>query len=167
MKIFKSTKLLKDPFTKSRKMSLFQLLNGMKVVKLYAWEEPFEERINHLRKEEIRLLKKVCMASRLIDIFNATGPFLVRVFQISVAYVYFLGSDGLIHMFHPSVRRQCADSVDRVRVSDSLQSAQTTNANIRTTHQHFRAGTIYFSPSFYVILHLEKISYFIINSQAH
>ncbi|PAV65493.1 hypothetical protein WR25_24045 [Diploscapter pachys] len=71
-----------------------ELLNGMKVVKLYAWEEPFEERINHLRKEEIRLLKKVCMASRLIDIFNATGPFLVAM--ASFTCFIFLSEDNVL-----------------------------------------------------------------------
>lgn len=30
------------------------MLSGMKVIKLYAWEAAFEEKIEKLRKEEVR-----------------------------------------------------------------------------------------------------------------
>lgn len=37
-------------------VDLFQVLNGIKLIKLYAWEEAFEENINVLRKKEVRLI---------------------------------------------------------------------------------------------------------------
>ncbi|CAB3401241.1 unnamed protein product [Caenorhabditis bovis] len=56
-----------------------ELLNGIKVVKLYAWEEKFEKKINELRLKEVRMLRNVCILSRIVDIANATSPFLVAV----------------------------------------------------------------------------------------
>uniref|UniRef100_A0A8R1HNH1 Uncharacterized protein n=1 Tax=Caenorhabditis japonica TaxID=281687 RepID=A0A8R1HNH1_CAEJA len=55
------------------------MLNGIKVVKLYAWEESFEEQINRLRAKEVKMLRNVCILSRIVDIANAASPFLVAI----------------------------------------------------------------------------------------
>ena len=43
----------------TRMKQMTEILPGMKVLKLYAWEWPFMERINQLRNKEISLLKIV------------------------------------------------------------------------------------------------------------
>lgn len=35
-------------------INIVQVLNGIKLIKLYAWEEAFEEKINALREQEVR-----------------------------------------------------------------------------------------------------------------
>ena len=35
-----------------------EILNGIKVIKMYAWEKPFAKLVNQARREEIKLLKK-------------------------------------------------------------------------------------------------------------
>ena len=35
---------------------------GIKAIKLYAWEEPFRDRINHLRYVELEQIRCVCAA---------------------------------------------------------------------------------------------------------
>uniref|UniRef100_A0A1I7XAT7 ABC transmembrane type-1 domain-containing protein n=1 Tax=Heterorhabditis bacteriophora TaxID=37862 RepID=A0A1I7XAT7_HETBA len=60
-----------------------ELLNGVKIVKLYAWEETFEKKITALRNEEVRLLKWVSVAGRMIDAANAAAPFLVALASLT------------------------------------------------------------------------------------
>ncbi|CAD6196013.1 unnamed protein product [Caenorhabditis auriculariae] len=50
---------------------------------LYAWEESFEKKINELRAEEVRLLRNVCVLSRIVDVANAASPFLVAIASFS------------------------------------------------------------------------------------
>ncbi|CAJ0582005.1 unnamed protein product, partial [Mesorhabditis spiculigera] len=56
-----------------------EVLNGMKLIKLYAWEEAFEREINKLRAEEVRILKKMNMTGRLVDSINSAAPYLVAM----------------------------------------------------------------------------------------
>lgn len=65
---------LKDERTKM----VNEVLNGMKVIKLYAWETPMEEHINEIRKKELHLIMKSGMAKNIIDSFNVISPFLVK-----------------------------------------------------------------------------------------
>ncbi|KAJ1363017.1 hypothetical protein KIN20_022766 [Parelaphostrongylus tenuis] len=68
---------LKDERTKM----VNELLNGIKVVKLYAWEIPMEEHINEIRRKELILLKKINLTRSIIDCFNTSSPFLVALFS--------------------------------------------------------------------------------------
>jgi ABC-type multidrug transport system fused ATPase/permease subunit len=43
----------------SRTKLMDELLNGMKIVKLYAWEEPFIEKVRAIRDREMKTLKKM------------------------------------------------------------------------------------------------------------
>ncbi|CAB3397220.1 unnamed protein product [Caenorhabditis bovis] len=68
---------LKDERTKM----VNEVLNGMKVVKLYAWEIPMEEHIENIRKKELRLIKKAAIVRNTLDSFNTASPFLVALFS--------------------------------------------------------------------------------------
>ena len=46
-------------FKDKRSKLMDEILNGMKVLKLYAWEQPFEKTVNRIRDRETRELKKV------------------------------------------------------------------------------------------------------------
>jgi hypothetical protein len=64
---------LKDERTKM----VNEVLNGIKVIKLYAWEIPMEEVITRLRNKEIMFIKKAAFLRSLSDMINTASPFLV------------------------------------------------------------------------------------------
>ncbi|EGT32255.1 hypothetical protein CAEBREN_05120 [Caenorhabditis brenneri] len=58
-----------------------EVLNGIKVVKLYAWEVPMEAHIERIRERELALIKKSAMVQNILDSFNTASPFLVALFS--------------------------------------------------------------------------------------
>lgn len=54
-----------------------EILNGVKVIKLYAWEPPMEEVVEQIRCKELYLIQKVGLIRALIDTFNTSSPFFV------------------------------------------------------------------------------------------
>ena len=54
-----------------------EILNGVKVIKLYAWEQPMEEAVENIRKRELALVRKAGLVRSLADSFNTASPFLV------------------------------------------------------------------------------------------
>ncbi|CAJ0944757.1 unnamed protein product, partial [Mesorhabditis belari] len=56
-----------------------EVLSGIKLIKLYAWEEAFEEKINKMREDEVYQLRKAALVGRAVDAANAAAPFLVAV----------------------------------------------------------------------------------------
>ncbi|KAK6762893.1 hypothetical protein RB195_023553 [Necator americanus] len=56
-----------------------EVLNGIKVIKLYAWEEPMEKVISDLREKELSLIRKAALLRTLSDMFNSASPFLVAL----------------------------------------------------------------------------------------
>ncbi|PAV81016.1 hypothetical protein WR25_06937 [Diploscapter pachys] len=68
---------LKDERTKM----VNEVLNGIKVIKLYAWEIPMEEHIDNIRQKELALIRKSAMVRNVIDSFNTSSPFLVAFFS--------------------------------------------------------------------------------------
>ncbi|VDK67605.1 unnamed protein product [Litomosoides sigmodontis] len=56
-----------------------EILNGVKVIKLYAWEPPMEEVVEQIRCKELHLIQKVGLIRALIDTFNTSSPFLVAM----------------------------------------------------------------------------------------
>ncbi|KAK6027593.1 ABC transporter, ATP-binding protein, partial [Ostertagia ostertagi] len=60
---------LKDERTKM----VNEVLNGIKVVKLYAWELPMEELINEIRRKELVLLRKSFLVRNVMDSFNTAS----------------------------------------------------------------------------------------------
>ena len=69
----------------SRMKQMTEMLSGIKVLKLYAWEFPFMERINQIRNKEINLLKTmVKLYVCCINFTFACSPFLVTVTVFAV-----------------------------------------------------------------------------------
>lgn len=69
------TQLMKDK--DSRTKLLNEVLNGIKVLKLYAWEESFLEKINFYRNKELVSLRKLMIIfSIILFVFNC-APFFV------------------------------------------------------------------------------------------
>ncbi|GMT26202.1 hypothetical protein PFISCL1PPCAC_17499, partial [Pristionchus fissidentatus] len=61
-----------------------EVLNGIKLIKLYAWEEAFEEKINALREQEVQFLRRIGLLGRVVDAGNAAAPFVVAVASFSL-----------------------------------------------------------------------------------
>lgn len=64
-----------------------EILNGIKVLKLYAWEPSFEEQISAIRMKEIALLRKAAMYNAFTEFIWGLAPFLVS-FASFTTYVY-------------------------------------------------------------------------------
>ena len=56
-----------------------EVLNGIKVIKLYAWEPPMEKVITQLRNNELSLIRKSAFLRTLSDMLNSAVPFLVAL----------------------------------------------------------------------------------------
>lgn len=56
-----------------------EILNGMKVLKLYAWEPSFEGNIKNIRTGEVELLKVMAIYSSVTFFFWTITPFLVAL----------------------------------------------------------------------------------------
>lgn len=54
-----------------------EILNGIKVLKFYAWEKSFLERINKFRSKELEALRAEAMISALIVFTYVCAPFLI------------------------------------------------------------------------------------------
>lgn len=55
-----------------------ELLRGVKVIKMYAWEESFMQRINSIRKKELTIMRRAAYVNAFISALNQCSPFLVR-----------------------------------------------------------------------------------------
>lgn len=66
------------------------ILNGIKLVKLYSWEKPFEEMISNVRDLELNKLSKVTAISSFIYSFMVLTPALIVVSTFS-AFIYSKG----------------------------------------------------------------------------
>lgn len=54
-----------------------EVLSGIKVVKLYAYEKPMEKVINELRNKELSLIRQAGLLRNVSDMLNTASPFLV------------------------------------------------------------------------------------------
>ncbi|GAA6077744.1 ATP-binding cassette sub-family C member 3 isoform X1, partial [Tachysurus ichikawai] len=61
-----------------------EILNGMKVLKLYAWELSFKEKILHIRQKELSVLLKSSYLSALSVMAWTSAPFLVSLTTFAV-----------------------------------------------------------------------------------
>nr|UOF76395.1 multidrug resistance-associated protein [Bursaphelenchus xylophilus] len=66
---------LKDQRTKM----ISEILNGIKVIKLYAWEVPMIESIEATRKKELKCILYSGFIRLVVDAFNFASPFLVAL----------------------------------------------------------------------------------------
>ncbi|CDW59347.1 multidrug resistance associated protein 1 [Trichuris trichiura] len=71
---------MKQMKLKDARMKLVnEILNGMKVLKLYAWEPSFEKKIELIRNKEIRLLKHLAYLRGFVSFLWTCAPFLIVV----------------------------------------------------------------------------------------
>lgn len=69
---------------KDRRIKLMnEILGGIKVLKLYAWEKSFQERVEDVRNEEIKSLKVQAYLSAAVIFAFTCAPFLVSFGCIS------------------------------------------------------------------------------------
>lgn len=54
-----------------------EVLNGMKVIKLYAWENPFMKLIMGIRETELRILRKYAFLNASFSFIWTSAPFVV------------------------------------------------------------------------------------------
>ncbi|CAJ0929482.1 unnamed protein product, partial [Mesorhabditis belari] len=72
-----------------------EVLNGIKLIKLYAWEEAFEKEIDQLRAEEVQILRKMNMTARLVDALNSmAAPYLVAI--VTFAFYVLSSEDNVL-----------------------------------------------------------------------
>uniref|UniRef100_A0AC35TJK4 Multidrug resistance-associated protein 1 n=1 Tax=Rhabditophanes sp. KR3021 TaxID=114890 RepID=A0AC35TJK4_9BILA len=60
-----------------------EVLNGIKVVKLYAWELPLCEMIEKIRKAELKKIRQASVIKAFLDTFNQSSGFLVAFFSFA------------------------------------------------------------------------------------
>uniref|UniRef100_A0A1A8EAQ7 Multidrug resistance-associated protein 1 n=1 Tax=Nothobranchius kadleci TaxID=1051664 RepID=A0A1A8EAQ7_NOTKA len=61
-----------------------EMLNGIKVLKLYAWELAFEKKVSEIRKSELRVLKKAAYLGAVSTFTWVCAPFLVALSTFTV-----------------------------------------------------------------------------------
>lgn len=70
-----------------------ELLSSMKIIKLYAWEQAMESKINNERKKEIKFIKKTF----ILDAFNwfafSLSPNIVLIGTFAV-YIFLIDNSG-------------------------------------------------------------------------
>ncbi|NXP73824.1 MRP3 protein, partial [Ramphastos sulfuratus] len=68
----------------SRIKLMNEILGGIKVLKLYAWEPCFSEQVLEIRRSELRVLKKAAYLNSLSTFAWVSAPFLVALTTFSV-----------------------------------------------------------------------------------
>lgn len=61
-----------------------EILNGIKVLKLYAWEVSFKEKILQIRQKELNVLRKTAYLSALSTMAWTSAPFMVALTTFAV-----------------------------------------------------------------------------------
>ncbi|XP_014829203.1 PREDICTED: multidrug resistance-associated protein 1-like [Poecilia mexicana] len=68
----------------SRIKLMNEMLNGIKVLKLYAWELAFKEKVSEIRESELRVLKKTAYLGAMSTFTWVCAPFLVALSTFAV-----------------------------------------------------------------------------------
>ncbi|KAK2820903.1 hypothetical protein Q5P01_023862 [Channa striata] len=68
----------------SRIKLMNEILNGIKVLKLYAWENSFKEKVLAIRQKELNVLRKTAYLGALSTMAWTSAPFLVALSTFSV-----------------------------------------------------------------------------------
>ena len=55
-----------------------EVLNGIKVLKLYAWETSFQEKVMAIRRREVKLLRQSSYLQATMTFMWTSAPFIVR-----------------------------------------------------------------------------------------
>jgi hypothetical protein len=59
-----------------------EVLNGIKVLKLYAWEIAFMRRINEIRQKELTLIRQKAIISAISNAIWSFAPIIVRSYLL-------------------------------------------------------------------------------------
>lgn len=70
-----------------RVKSMNEILSGMKVLKLYAWEPSFEDLIDEVRERELIFLRKAAIYNAATEFIWSLAPFMVALFSF-MTFVY-------------------------------------------------------------------------------
>ncbi|RUP47989.1 ABC transporter type 1, transmembrane domain-containing protein [Jimgerdemannia flammicorona] len=63
-----------------RRMRLMnEIIGGIKIVKLYAWEKPFVNKVNEAREDEVKFLKQFGQGIAWITVMFTVAPYLVSI----------------------------------------------------------------------------------------
>ncbi|OQV14982.1 Multidrug resistance-associated protein 1 [Hypsibius exemplaris] len=126
-----------------------EMLNGMKVLKLYAWEEAFEQEVLKIRNEELKLLKTAVRYGALSYVVYCMTPTLI-VLATFATYVLMdpanvltpktaFGALALINILRmpmsyisPAVTMAVQVSVAEKRISSFLQSDELSEGNVKS-----------------------------------
>lgn len=73
----KNLQILQMKYKDERVKLMNEILNGMKVLKLYAWEKSFENEIQKIRQKEVKILRKTAYFSAGTSFIWSCAPFLV------------------------------------------------------------------------------------------
>lgn len=65
-----------------------EILNGIKVLKLYAWELAFQDRVMSIRQEELKVLKKSAYLAAVGTFTWVCTPFLVSAAVTNGSHVF-------------------------------------------------------------------------------
>ncbi|XP_074648822.1 multidrug resistance-associated protein 1-like isoform X2 [Tubulanus polymorphus] len=68
----------------SRLKTMNEVLNGMKILKLYAWEPSFDEKISGIRDREIKMLRAAAYLNAFSSITWFIAPYLVALASFAV-----------------------------------------------------------------------------------
>ncbi|XP_046556239.1 multidrug resistance-associated protein 1-like [Haliotis rubra] len=71
-----------------------EVLNGIKILKLYAWEESFRDKILRVRKYELMVIWRIALLQVILTVTSMITPFSVGLFTF-VAYVFLNGFHSL------------------------------------------------------------------------
>ena len=72
-----------NTMTTSRRVHIMsEILTAIKLIKFYAWELPFYDRVTEIRKRELDLLKKNLIANSVNFMFVFCVPVLVALFAL-------------------------------------------------------------------------------------
>ena len=61
-----------------------EVLGGIRVIKLYGWEDPFQAKINNIRKQELACMRKVAIVNSIGNLTWNIAPFLVTFLSFLV-----------------------------------------------------------------------------------
>ncbi|XP_018617365.1 canalicular multispecific organic anion transporter 2 isoform X3 [Scleropages formosus] len=68
----------------SRIKLMNEILNGIKVLKLYAWENSFKDKVLEIRQKELNVLRKMAYLGALSTVAWTSAPFLVALTSFAV-----------------------------------------------------------------------------------
>ncbi len=89
-----------------------EIIAGMKVLKLYAWEIPFRDRINKIRKTEIKVIKKMGNYFGVLTSSFTITPILV----VLVVFAVYVAVDPDNHILTPDKVFVCLSLMNLIRL---------------------------------------------------